>query len=185
MQTTTKICLFLLAILIFPSLKAQENLSITKVIKTNSLVQKTSTVNNLKMWLIQNTNAQVCGQCEDKQMVIIDGQMPLTLSDNPYDIEYQFNGGINYQLVMDYSSSDIKLTFKNLQHYSNKSINGLELDYGQLLTDGSTSESVIFRNFDYLLEDFGRIKRFETDKKIAKEINDAALLGVDNILAEK
>ncbi len=185
MKTTIKICLFLLGILIFPSLKAQENLSITKVIKTNSLEQKTSTVNNLKMWLVQNTNAQVCGQCEDKQMVIIDGQMPLTLSNNPYDIEYQFNGGINYKLIIDYSSSDIKLTFKNLQHYSSKSFNGLDLDYGQLLTDGSTSENAVYRNFDFLLEDFARIKRFETDKKIAKEINEATLSSVNEILATK
>lgn len=187
MKKTISIRLSLLAIiaLVFLSpLKAQDALTYSKEINLSNPNKIKETVNNLTLLLLAKTNASVCAQCNEENIVIIEGSIPITLSNNPFEVAYNFNGYINYQLEVNYNNG-IELTFKNLQHESKNSINGFDLNYGQLLSNGSTAKNAVYRNYDFLLEDHKRITLFETDEEIEKMIQEKAINTIDDLIAEK
>ncbi|MBS2100453.1 hypothetical protein [Carboxylicivirga linearis] len=176
--------LAIIALAFLTPLKAQDALIYSKEIKLNNQNEIKETVNNLTLSLLTKTNASVCAQCNEENIVIIEGRIPITLSNNPFEVAYNFNGYINYQLEVNYNNG-IELTFKNLQHESKNSINGFDLNYGQLLSNGSTAKNAVYRNYDFLSEDYRRVTLFETDEEIEKMIQEKAINNIDNLIAEK
>ncbi|MCU4166411.1 hypothetical protein [Carboxylicivirga caseinilyticus] len=177
------IMVILFTILINP-VKAQDALTFTKEIETNNPSETKETVSNLTLALIEKTNANVCAQCKEKNLVIIEGQIPLTLSKNPFDLAYTFNGYINYKLEVNYENG-IRLTFTNLNHESKNSINGFDLSYGQLYSNGTTSKHAVYRNYNFLIEDYSRITLFNSDNEMAELIKKAALNNIEELIAVK
>nr|WP_319399078.1 hypothetical protein [uncultured Carboxylicivirga sp.] len=173
-----------LTIGLYGPLKAQDALTYTKEIKAKTPQEINTAISNLTLTLVEKTNANVCAQCKDKNVVIFKGQIPLTLTNNPYDVAYNFNGYINYQLEVNYNNG-IELTFKNLKHESKNSINGFDLNYGQLLSNGSTSKNAVYNNYNFLLEDYRKITLFQTDKDMEKRIQQKVIDNIDELIAEK
>ncbi len=176
--------LVLFIIEIYGPLKAQDALIYTKEIKAKSPEEVKTAISNLTLTLINKTNANVCAQCKDNKVVIIKGQIPLTLTNNPYDVAYNFNGYIDYQLEVNYNNG-IELTFKNLKHESKNSINGFDLNYGQLFSNGSTSKNAIYNNYNFLLEDYRKITPFRTDKSMEQLIQQKTIDKIDELIAVK
>ena len=187
MKKMINIKLSLLAIAAFGLLNpmnAQDEFTYSKEIEVSKPAEVNKTVSNLTLSLINETKAKVCAQCTDKNVVIIEGRMPLTLSDNPSDLAYTFNGYIDYKLQVDYNEG-VRLTFTELKHKSKNSINGFDLNYGQLLSNGSTSKNAVFRNYDFLLEDYRKITPFQTDKKMEQLIQQKTIDKIDELIAVK
>lgn len=162
---------------------AQSCLTIEKelVIKDNTSIN--ATLNAFILDLIEATDGTVIYSSNNNQVAIIKGQMPLVLSTSWDELAARFNGQVNYQLTIACQKDKVVLTFTDLSHHANESINGFDFDYGLLQTNNATQKKAVFYNYDFLKEDYQRLHRFSADDKIASLIHAETRQEIDQLIA--
>lgn len=161
---------------------AQSGLTIQKelLIKDDATINET--MDAFIYELIEATNGEVIYQCNANQKAIIKGQLPLVLSETSDDLAAQFNGRVNYQLTLTCDKDKVVLTFEDLSHHANKSVNGFDFDYGLLQPNNMTQKKAIFYNYDFLKEDYRRLHRFSEDEKMSSLIHEETMHEIDQLV---
>ncbi len=179
----TYCCILFIIACFNENMEAQSDFSIRKelTMKNNSSTQKS--IELFILHLVNNTNGEVIYQSDINQTTILKGQLPLILSHNSADLAARFNGEVNYKLTISNQDDKLVLTFDELSHHSNESIDGFDLDYGRLKANKATQKSAIYYNYDFLHEDYRRLHRFSEDDRMASAIHQQTLNKIDQLLA--
>jgi len=163
---------------------AQDDFIIQKELNINNNVELKHAINKFIHHLVEETNGQIIFNCDHNNTAIIKGQLQLKLSDSPFEIDWLFNGSIEYQLTINYDDKKLYLTFDKLTHHSNESINGYDFDYGTLKKNNKSEKKAIFANYDFIHEDHHRLARFSADESMSTKIHIQTLYSIEQLITE-